>query len=82
MTAGISDSVNECFSRRKWTSTTLSSAAKNASARTGHGMPIGGTGTGWWTRKPKNRSPASPASRAVNDHTRSGTTQRATARAS
>ena len=46
MTAGTSDSENECFSRRKWTSTTLSSAAKNASAMTGHGTAIGGIGHG------------------------------------
>ena len=46
MTAGNSLSENECFSRRKWTSTTLSSAAKNAAAMTYHGTTTGGvTGT-------------------------------------
>ena len=51
MTAGISLSENECFSRRKWTSTTLSSAATNAAAMTDHGTTTGrDRGTGWSTR--------------------------------
>ena len=37
MTAGNSLSENEWVSRRKWTSTTLSSAAAKATAMTGQG---------------------------------------------
>ena len=50
MTAGNSLSENECFSRRKWTSTTLSSAAKNAAAMTYHGTTTGGS-RGAWSRR-------------------------------
>ena len=52
ITAGNSDSENECFSRRKWTSTTLSSAAKNATAIRYHGISTGGTSGTWWRRNP------------------------------
>ena len=46
MTAGNSLSENEWVSRRKWTSTTLSSAAANAAAMIGHGIWIGASGAG------------------------------------
>ena len=51
-TAGTSLSENECFSRRKWTSTTLSSVMTNAAAIAHHGRktPGGTGGTGWWRR--------------------------------
>ena len=46
MTAGNSLSENEWVSRRKWTSTTLSSARVKAIARSGHGRWTKTTGPG------------------------------------
>ena len=51
MTAGNSLSENEWVSRRKWTSTTLSSAAAKAAAMSGHGTCVGASGAGRpWSR--------------------------------
>ena len=72
MTAGNSLSENECFSRRKWTSTTLSSAAKNAAAITYHGTTTGGV-TGTCSRRNATYSPMAAAARsAMNRATRTG----------
>ena len=81
MTAGNSLSENECFSRRKWTSTTLSSAAKNAAAITYHGTTTGGvTGTCW--RRNATYSPMAAAARsAMNRATRTGAGMRRSSRA-
>ena len=46
MTAGNSLRENEWVSRRKWTSTTFSSAAAKAAARIGHGMWMMALGAG------------------------------------
>ena len=46
MTAGNSLNENEWVSRRKWTSTTLSSARAKATARSGHGIWTKTTGPG------------------------------------
>ncbi len=53
ITDGNSLSEKECFSRRKWTSMTLSSAAKKATAMTYHGTWTGTVNDGWSRRKPR-----------------------------
>ena len=81
MTAGNSLSENECFSRRKWTSTTLSSAAKNAAAMKYHGTTTGGSTGACSRRKTTNRRTARPTSRALNRAIRTGAgTRRASLR--